>query len=72
MRLVTVRTGQNIFDVALQEYGHAEGIQFLIEDNPTFPLLTTPLIVGKKMQIRPQYKDKVIAQQMKKIIPTHG
>ena len=34
MKAVTVKRGQNIIDIAVQEYGKAESVSLIIEDNP--------------------------------------
>jgi hypothetical protein len=34
MKEVTLLTGQTLYDVAVQEYGHTDGIWLLLEDNP--------------------------------------
>ena len=34
MRQVTVKQGQNIFDISLQEFGTIEGVFDIIRDNP--------------------------------------
>lgn len=38
MPLYIVSEGQNIYDVAIQEYGDTEGVYLLLEDNPTLSL----------------------------------
>jgi hypothetical protein len=45
-----VRYGQTIFDVAVQNYGHIEGIAFLIQDNVGVTLNTT-LVSGEILSI---------------------
>ncbi len=33
MRIIKVKKDQSLADIALQEYGHVEGVFFLVEDN---------------------------------------
>jgi len=35
MRTVKVLPGQNLYDLAVEHYGHADGLKLLIQDNPT-------------------------------------
>lgn len=47
-----VRYGQTIFDVAVQNYGHIEGIAILIQDNSGMTLNTT-LVSGDILSVNP-------------------
>lgn len=35
MKEVILLTGQTVYDLAVQEYGHTDGVFLLIEDNPS-------------------------------------
>lgn len=50
MRNINVKGGQTIFDVALQEYGSAEGVIKLLEDNPSLSLESV-LVPGASLTI---------------------
>lgn len=50
MRVINVKKGQDLLDVALQEYGSAEGVIKLIEDNLTLTL-ESDLLVGQELTI---------------------
>lgn len=68
---VTVKRGQTIFDVSLAEYGHSEGVEWILEDNPSVQLHT--VAEGDILSIRKaEYKDKSIVQyyQQKGHTPT--
>lgn len=52
MGLVKLAYGQTLYDLAIQEYGHTDGIFLLLEDNPgvvndfaDVPLAGTPLLI---------------------------
>ena len=51
MKKVTINTDQNIFDLALQEFGKAEAVFTLIEDNSIFNSLNVVTIPGKEISI---------------------
>ena len=51
MNTHTVLEGQSLFDIALQTYGHVEGIHWLLEDNPGISL-THRLKVGQVLVLR--------------------
>lgn len=51
-RKVTVKSGQSIFDIALQEYGSVEGVYNLMQDNPArIPSLDVDLLPGDVLLI---------------------
>ena len=58
MKIITVKFGQTIFDIALQEYGDLEGIKTLLEDNEGLDL-SQELVEGSKLNIS---IDKIIQQ----------
>lgn len=49
MRKVVIRPGQTVFDLALQEYGAAEGALFIAQDNNLDGWQTSP---GQTVSIR--------------------
>ena len=51
MKLIKVRFGQTIEDIAIQEYGSLSGVRFLLEDNPSISL-DTLLFPGQELSIR--------------------
>lgn len=51
MKEIIVISGQTIYDIALQEYGSYQGIEFILEDNDDINL-ELDLIPGKLLQIR--------------------
>lgn len=50
MQNINVRQGQNIFDVAIQEYGSAESVIKLLQDNTQLSL-ESELIAGQSLTI---------------------
>lgn len=50
MRNIEVKEGQNLFDVALQYYGSAEGVIKLLEDNPSLSLESV-LVAGENLTV---------------------
>lgn len=64
-RKITILEGQSIWDIALQEYGSAEGAFLLTKDNPGLEL-STLLIPGKKLFIlSPPVNEQVVLQYKK-------
>lgn len=49
----TVQYGQSLWDIAIQEYGHVQGVELLVKDNPQLAVTTVPA-VGSKVLIRPE------------------
>ena len=52
MRIIKVKKDQSLFDIALQEYGHIEGVYFLVEDNSSLIGITDTLHGGDELSIR--------------------
>ena len=50
MQNINSRQGQNIFDVAIWQYGSAEGVIKLLQDNPNLSL-TSVLVAGQSLTI---------------------
>lgn len=50
MKSVEVRKGQTPMDIALQEYGHIEGLEYILFDNPNIEL--TDVSQGDILKIR--------------------
>lgn len=51
-RVITVLKEQTIWDIAVQEYGSAEGVFQLMEDNPEVTGLDAVLTVGQLLKIK--------------------
>lgn len=49
----TVKYGQSLWDIAIQEYGHVHGVELLVKDNPQLSVTGVPA-VGSKVLIRPE------------------
>ena len=65
LKTITVQRGQTIFDVSLEQYGHPEGIEWILTDNPDIQLHT--VAQGDILNIRKgEYKDKSIVQYYNK------
>ena len=47
----TVSEGQSLFDIAIEVYGHVEGVFWLLDDNPGISL-THRLKVGQVLSLR--------------------
>lgn len=52
MRAIKVKKDQSLADIALQEYGHVEGVFFLVEDNTALIGITDTLHRGDELLIR--------------------
>ncbi len=52
MRIIKVKKDQSLADIALQEYGHVEGVFFLVEDNATLIGITDNIYEGDQLIIR--------------------
>ena len=58
LKLIKINPNQTLFDVAIQVYGHVEGITWLLADNPDVLVTDTPM----QVQIRPeQIKKEIVA-----------
>jgi hypothetical protein len=56
---VTLLTGQSLYDVSIQEYGHTDGIWMILEDNPTIASdLSSVPTPGSKITIRQKMAKK--------------
>lgn len=52
MRIITVREGQTLQDIAIQEYGDVDAVPILLYDNPEMNLtLDSQLQAGQQLQI---------------------
>ncbi len=60
MRTIKVKKDQSLADIAIQEYGHVEGIFFLVEDNLKLIGITDNVFAGDDLLIR----DEIINNQM--------
>lgn len=47
-----VKDNQSLFDVAIEVYGDVQGINWLLEDNPTLPGPCGPVEAGQKLVVR--------------------
>lgn len=68
MKTILVRSGQTIFDIALQYYGDIEGLKYLLEDNDGLDL-SVPLLPKQKIQIRNSIINKPVVNEFLKFIP---
>ncbi|HSW64988.1 MAG TPA: hypothetical protein VLH56_17000 [Dissulfurispiraceae bacterium] len=62
MKRITVKTGQTAFDIALQEYGHPEGVLWLSDDNNLDGL---QLASGQELIIRAELIDRDVVNFFK-------
>lgn len=53
MRTINAKKHQTLFDIALQEYGDAQGVFWLVEDNGLLGVVDT-LKDNQPLKIRPQ------------------
>jgi hypothetical protein len=52
-KTITVQEGQNIYDIAVQEYGGVDAVEYLQTDNPTkIQNLNATIAVGDTLLIR--------------------
>lgn len=58
MKQITAKPGQSIFDICLEQYGSAEGIRYILEDNPD--LEVENLAAGDAVNVRNSILDKDI------------
>lgn len=61
--------GQTFADIAIQVYGHIEGIGFLLEDNPQITV-HDDLFVGQKIIVREQILDSDVVALLTNQKPT--
>ncbi len=52
MRTIKVKKDQGLADIALQEYGHVEGVFLLVEDNTGLIGITDNIYKGDELLIR--------------------
>ena len=57
---ITLQAGQTLYDIALQIYGHVEGVAWLIEDNNLEWNSTVP--IGTRLSYRDAKIDKNLAK----------
>lgn len=62
MKRINVKPGQSVFDIAIQEYGSAQGVAILMEDNDISAL---ELQVGQELHIRDEVIDKNVVNYFK-------
>lgn len=55
LKVISVREGQNIFDILLKVYGSVLALPWLLEDNPDLEI-DTPLVLGQQIKYRPEEK----------------
>ena len=61
MEIIKSHNNQTLFDIAIQYYGHIEGVSWLLEDNPE-------INIGDEfteIRIRDEYINKDIVQYLK-------
>ena len=70
-KTITVQDRQSVIDIAVQEYGSAEGCFALMRDNPSIVSITQQLSPGEKLRIISAPEDKAMLDliRKKKIIP---
>lgn len=51
MKKCTVQYGQSMWDIAIQEYGHVDGVFLLVKDNPNYSITDVP-VPGEELLIR--------------------
>lgn len=54
MQIIKIKKDQSLADIALQEYGHIEGIFSLLEDNPYLKGITDNLYEADTLRVRDQ------------------
>ncbi len=52
MQAIKVKKDQSLADIALQEYGHVEGVFLLVEDNPQLIGITDNVFAGDELLVR--------------------
>ncbi len=65
MQAIIVKEGQNIFDIALQYYGAAEGVVKLLEDNQSLSLESV-LVSGMVLMINQEPDKQAIVDYYEK------
>lgn len=66
MRVIIVEDKQTIYDIAIQEYGHVDGTQLLLEDNPELQGYDTILFAGQLLKVIQEPINKEIVEQFSK------
>lgn len=66
MRVIIVEDKQTIYDIAIQEYGHVDGAQLLLEDNPELQGYDAILFAGQLLKIIQEPINKEIVEQFSK------
>lgn len=69
MRVVTGVHGQTIYDLAIQHYGDAMGVDWILIDNPD--LDPAAELQDLKVYIRDQVINRPIVEHLKKTITTY-
>ena len=59
MRTINVKHNQNLFDIAIQEYGAVTGVYWLLEDNPFLSGVTDNVYADQELLIRDELKKKI-------------
>lgn len=65
MRTIIVQEDQSLMDIALQEYGSVEAVQWIVEDNPgTIDSIVENLYYGMLLNIRDEVMDGSVKQAL--------
>jgi len=70
-KTITVKAGQTIYDIAIQEYGGVEGVRSLIADNVGTINRSSVLTVGQLVKVKsdPVDKDTLLFYKRKRLNP---
>lgn len=65
-KIIIVEDKQTIYDIAVQEYGHVDGAQLLLEDNPELQGYDAILFAGQLLKIIQEPINKEVVEQFAK------
>jgi hypothetical protein len=65
-KIIIVEDKQTIYDIAIQEYGHVDGVQLLLEDNEVLQGYDTILFAGQLLKIAQEPINKEVVEQFAK------
>lgn len=63
MRVIEVKHNQNLFDIALQEYGNVAGCFWLVEDNDLNGI-TDNLNIGQELVVRDEVLNRLVKSHL--------
>ncbi len=66
MKVITVYDEQTIYDIAIQEYGHVDGVDLLLQDNPELQGYDSIINAGQLLKIIQEPINKDIVDKYSK------